>query len=397
MRAQLPLVWLLVACASAPPPPAEKAEKKTENPPAATSEKLPDVRKILFWKPAEQLVGYKNVDRIAPTRKVDAQANARVLPAGEPLGAVSYEVDGKSFDTNGFVEHNHVVGLIVIKGGKVVLERYERGNDEKTRWISFSVTKSIVSLLVGAAVKDGRIGSVKDPVTKYLPDLAGTAYDGVTVENVLQMASGVEWNEDYADPESDVGKTARFTAKQHISYLAAKPRAAEPGKKFNYNTGETHLVGAVLRSAIGGDLAPYLSKKIWQPYGMDTDAVWPTLEKDGAEHGGCCLAATLRDYGRLGMFTLANGKLDDGTEVLPADWMKMSTTPSEGYPGYGYLWWLKSGTYSAAGIFGQAIFVSPQDDLVIATHSMWPKAVGKEFSAHRAGFFTAVAKSLRGR
>ena len=390
MRAQLSIVCFLAACASNPPAPVEA--KKPQG------EQLPDVQKILFWKPAEQLVGYKSVDRIAPTRTVEAPKTPKALPAGEPLGAVSYEVDGRLYDTDGFVAHNHVTGLIVIKDGKVVLERYERGNDEKTRWISFSVTKSIVSLLVGAAVKDGKIGSVDDPVTKYLPDLAGTAYDGVTVANVLQMASGVEWNEDYADPESDVGKTARFTAPQHISYLAAKPRAAEPGTKFNYNTGETHLVGAVLRSAIGGDLAPYLSKKIWQPYGMDTAAVWPTLEKDGAEHGGCCLAATLRDYGRLGMFTLASGKLDDGTEVLPAGLDEEVDDPIEGLPRLRVplvveQWHVLGCGDLRAGDLGQPTG-RPRD------RHAFDVAEGRRQGVQRASrrlLLRAVAKSLRGR
>ncbi|MEQ8279435.1 MAG: serine hydrolase domain-containing protein [Deltaproteobacteria bacterium] len=381
MRFTPALLLCLTACAS--------AAKTEAQPSTSKATALPNPERILFWTPEEQKVGYQSVERLGPTRTVAAAETASELPAGDPLPSIQYTVDGKTFDTDGFVAHNHVVGLLVIKDGRVVLERYEGGNDANTRWISFSVTKSIVSLLIGAAVKDGKIGSVNDPVTKYLPNLAGSAYDGVTVENVLQMASGVEWNEDYADPESDIGKTARFTAPEHLAYLASKPRAAEPGTKFNYNTGETHLVGAMLRSAIGGDLAPYLSEKIWKPFGMQRDAVWPLLEKDGAEHGGCCLAATLRDYGRVGMFTLASG------DALPADWMKQSTTPSKGYPGYGYLWWLKDGTYAAAGIFGQSIWVSPQDGLVIASHSMWPKAVGKEFTGHRAAFFGAVAAALR--
>lgn len=379
------VISCLTACASSAPAP-----KK-----AQAEQAFGDPQKLLFWTPEQQLAGYKNVERIYNTRSIPAGASTRALPKGAALSDVSYEVEGARFNVDGFIKHNHVVGLLVIKNGKVALERYERGNDASTRWISFSVTKSIVSLLIGAAIQDGHITAITDPVTKYLPKLKGTVYEGVTVENVLQMASGVKWNENYADPDSDLGKTARFTAPQHIEYLAARPRVAEPGARFNYNTGETHLVGAILRAAIGGHLAPYLSKKIWKPFGMQQEAVWPVLQKDGAEYGGCCIAATLRDYGRIGMFTLAKGKLEDGTEVLPKGWIERSTTPSKGYPGYGYLWWLSGETYSAAGIFGQAIFVSPKDGLVIATHSMWPQAVGKAFSAHRAAFFAAVAQALR--
>lgn len=394
MRRLILAPFLFAACTqattAAPPPSTATSE--------ANATAYPRPEKILFWTPDEQLVGYQNVDKIAATRPVAPSPKPRPLPPGDSkrLDGLTYEVDGEKFDVDGFVAHNHVVGLLVLKDGKVLLERYERGNDASTRWISFSVTKSLVSLLVGAAIRDGKIESVKDPVTKYLPRFEGTAYDGVTIENVLQMASGVAWNEDYADPDSDVGKTARFTAPQHLEYLAGQPRAAEPGTKFNYNTGETHLVGALLRAAIGGDLAPYLEEKIWKPFGMETEAPWLLLEPNGAEHGGCCLSASLRDFGRIGMFTLADGALDDGTRVLPDDWMKRSTTPSAPYPGYGYLWWvLGGGTYAAIGIFGQAIWVSPADGLVVATHGMWPQAVGPAFSAHRKAFFTAVAAAVR--
>ncbi len=397
MRRLLFAPLFLFACAKQAPPPESATSAPAAAAAAADAPKFGKPERILFWTPEEQLAGYKNVHRIAPTRPVAPSATPKALPKGDAskLDGLEYEVDGEKFGVDGFVEHNHVVGLLVLKDGEVLLERYERGNAPDTRWISFSVTKSIVSLLVGAAIADKKIASVKDPVTKYLPQFEGTAYDGVTIENVLQMASGVAWNEDYADPNSDVGKTARFTAPQHLEYLAKQPRAAEPGTKFNYNTGETHLVGALLRAAIGGDLAPYLEAKIWKPYGMETEATWLLLEPDGAEHGGCCLSATLRDFGRLGLFTLANGAVSDGTRVLPEQWLAQSMAPSVGYPGYGYLWWLRGeGRYAAIGIFGQAIWVSPEEGLVIATHGMWPQAVGPSFSAHRAAFFRAVADSV---
>lgn len=380
---------LLAACSSAGTP----ATPATA-PAAQEAFGAPD--KVLFWTPAQQLAGYRNVEKIFPTRTVAAGEPASLPSNPKSLADVKYEVEGRTYDLEGFVAHNDIVGLLVIEDGEIAYERYERGNDHESRWISFSVTKSIVSLLIGAAIADGHIESVDDPVVRYLPQLAGTSYDGVTVEHVLRMASGVEWNEDYTDPSSDIGKTARFDADEHITYLATKPRVAEPGARFNYNTGETHLVGALLRAAIGGDLSTYLSKKIWKPYGMEADAVWPTLEVGGAEHGGCCLAATLRDYGRVGQFALDNGVLQDGTAVLPKDWIERSTTPSPGYDRYGYLWWLAGPTYSAAGIFGQSIWVNPKDRVVIVTHSMWPKATGAEFSAHRSGFFQAVSAALRG-
>jgi CubicO group peptidase (beta-lactamase class C family) len=154
------------------------------------------------------------------------------------------------------------------------------------------------------------------------------------------------------------------------SYLGQKPRDVEPGEVFNYNTAETNLVGTLLRSAIGNNLSTYLQEKIWQPFGMEADAYWNLTEPGGGEFGGCCINATLRDYGRLGLFALGNGHLPDGTPVLADGWMTQSTTPSAAYSGYGYLWWLgDSGNYSAIGIFGQGICVYPEQNVVVALHS----------------------------
>ncbi len=350
---------------------------------------------ILTWTPAQQLAGYRNMNRIAPTRVIAAGGRPYPLPERpRDLSSVSYQVEGETFDLAGFQAYNRVVGLLVIKAGEIVFEEYDRGNTAETRWISFSIAKSVVSLLMGAAIREGRIESLDDPVAAYLPGLEGTPYEDVTLRNALQMASGVEWNEDYADPRSDVS-TSRGTAAERIRFLGAKPRVAPPGDRFNYNTGETHLVGGVVRAAVGSDLASYLAQKIWKPFGMEADAYWQLVEPGGAEHGGCCISATLRDYGRIGLFALREGVLPDGTPVLPDGWMAESTTPSKSNDGYGYLWWLShTGAYRALGIFGQAIFIDPEEKLVIVTHGAWPRATGKDLAAHRAAFFEAVTEAV---
>lgn len=360
----------------------------------AGDESLPRSTNILSWTPDEQLSGYKSIDRLFATREVSASSRPYPLPENlRDLSSVSYEIEGETFDLEGFLEHNHVVGLLVIEDGEIVLERYRHGNGPETKWISFSIAKSVVSLLVGAAMRDGYIRSVDDRVTDYLPLLEGTAYDGVSLRHALHMASGVEWNEDYADPRSDVA-TAGGGALERLRYLGAKPRVAEPGERFNYNTGETHLVGAVLRAAIGNNLSTYLENKIWHPFGMESDADWLLVEPGGAEHGGCCISATLRDYGRLGLFALAGGVLPDGTEVLAEGWMEESTEPSPAYEGYGYLWWLRDRGFWGIGIFGQLIAIDPAQDVVIVTHSAWPRAVGEDLSEHRAAFVTAMIEAL---
>jgi len=381
-------VFAPIACSSAAPPPT--AEQAT-----ADWSGFGDLENILSWTPEQQLRGYRNIDKIYPTRPIPASDNPYPLPQRPvDLSGMRYEVGGETFDMDGFFEHNHVVGLLVIKGGEVVVERYAGDNTPETKWYSFSVAKSVVSMLIGAAVRDGYIPTIDAPVTDYLPILAGSAYDGVTIRQAMQMASGVAWNEDYADPASDVASTGG-SALDRLRYLRTKPRVARPGEVFNYNTGETNLLGAVLRAAIGNNLSTYVENKIWGPFGMEHDADWLLLAPGGAEHGGCCLSATLRDYGRIGLFAMGQGRLRDGTAVLPDNWMAESTAPSAANEGYGYLWWLRgNGVYSALGIYGQAIHIDPGEELVIVTHSAWPRATGREFSGHRTAFFGAVTEAL---
>ncbi|MEM8548258.1 MAG: serine hydrolase domain-containing protein, partial [Pseudomonadota bacterium] len=295
---------------------------------------------LLTWTPAEQVAGYRNAERIFPTRPILAGAAPLALPLDlQDLTGLELTRGERSLSLSTYLTRQSVAGLLVIKNGKILYEYYGLGNDDSSRWISFSVTKSVVSLLIGAAIQDGYIDSAEDKVTRYLPKLQGSAYDDASIADLLQMASGVTWNEDYADPDSDIA-TATWDTLSLYDFLRNKPRVAQPGKTFNYNTAETNLAGTLLRSAIGNNLSTYLSQKIWQPFGMEHDARWNLTETGGGEFGGCCISATLRDYGRIGLFALANGQLADGTRVLPANWMERSTTPSRGNDGYGYFWWL---------------------------------------------------------
>ncbi len=382
------LCLVLAACSSPPTP-----TRSTADAPDWTG--FGELENVLRWTPDQQLRGYRNMDKIYPTRPIPASADPYPLPERPvDMSRLQYEIEGETFDVPGFLEHNHVTGLLVIKRGEVVVERYAQGNTPETKWYSFSVAKSVVSLLIGAALRDGYIQSLDAAVTDYLPILAGSAYEGVTIRHALQMASGVEWNEDYADPASDVASTGG-SALDRLRYLRERSRVAEAGAIFNYNTGETNLLGAVLRSAIGNNLSTYLALKIWGPFGMEHNANWLLLAPGGAEHGGCCISATLRDYGRIGLFALREGMLRDGTSVLPDGWMAESTRPSRANEGYGYLWWLRGGgVYSGIGIYGQAISIDPVEELIIVTLSAWPQATGREFSRHRAAFFAAVRASF---
>lgn len=374
---------LSTACRPAPPATAPVAEDWSG---------FGDLENVLNWTPEQQLRGYRHMDRIHPTRPIPASATPFPLPdAPADLSGLRYSVAGASYGLDDFVAHNHVVGLLAIRDGMVALERYAPGGSRASRWYSFSVAKSVVSMLVGAAIKDGFIRSLDDHVSDYLPVLRGSAYDAVTLRQAMTMSSGVAWDEDYADPASDIASVGG-AAVDRLHYLLRKPRAAAPGSVFNYNTEETNLVGAVLRSAIGNNLSTYLDDRIWSRFGMEHDATWLLLSDRGAEHGGCCLSASLRDYGRLGLFAMRGGRLADGTSVLPDQWMTTSTTAAPTNDGYGLLWWLRPDhAFAAIGIYGQAIYINPACRLVVATHSAWPRATGREFSAHREAFFAAMA------
>lgn len=365
--------------------------------PATDQENLPLDGHVLTDRGDDQIVRFRNWDAFNPVREIRAGDEPFQLPlVPADFSDFQYEVDGEFFNLDDYMVKNHTGGLLIIKDGEVKLERYGFGNSEDTLWISFSVSKSVTSMLLGAAIKEGYINSVDDPVSDYLPRLKGTSYDAVSILNVLHMASGVEWNEDYTDLNSDVATYPSDKVIEIQRYLGTKPRVAPAGEKFNYSTAETDLVGAIVRSAIGNNLSTYLENKMWQPFGMEFDANWGTHGDEG-EHGGCCMNIALRDYGRIGLFALREGLLPDGTKVLPDGWMAESATPSSGNPGYGYLWWLNNdNTYRAQGIFGQGIYVKPESNLVIAVLSAWPVAAsgGSVYNAHRNAFYDAVGAYL---
>ncbi|HEY4124170.1 MAG TPA: serine hydrolase [Rhizomicrobium sp.] len=359
--------------------------------------KLPDAPRFLFWSAAEQPLGYRFIERIFPTRIVPAGEHASPLPMQMMKYDVRYKYKGEMWSTDRFMKNNRVSGLLVLKNGKIALERYAMGLTSTDRWESFSVTKSVTSTLVGAAIEDGSIKSLNDDVTDYIPELKGSAYEGVTVRELLSMTSGVKWREVYTDPNSDVAQFSQLIygmgTKPELHYLAKLPRAHKPGTVFNYNTGEMSLVGFLVNRATGEHLADYLSEKIWTKIGAQRDAVW-MIDRRGEEIGGCCLSMTLRDYGRFGQFILEGGK-----GVLPKGWVADATRKhidsDNGKLGYGYMWWtLPNGTYAALGFFGQTIYIDPKHDIVIVTNCAWAQAADlKAFDVLNA-YIAAITKAL---
>jgi CubicO group peptidase (beta-lactamase class C family) len=380
----------------------------------------PDARRMYSGEmlPDEAVRAFANSDKMFPVRVVRHGAWVRELPAADvPLRNVRFNVSsglapggaGKTYDLFDYLALNRVVGILVLKNGKVALEDYELGTGPATLWPSFSVAKSASSTLVGAALQDGAIGSLDDRVTKYVPALQGGAYEGVSVRNVLQMASGVRWDETYTDPKSDRRKLLDLQLAPEpkpgfiLAYMSALPKAGGPGSIWNYNTGETYVVGAVLEGATHKRLGDYLSEKIWGPWGMESDARWWLETPDGMGLAGGGLSATLRDFGRLGLLVLADGVID-GKRLVPAGWFEEAgSAKSIGgkMVDYGYLWWpvpkgdpVHEGAFEAIGIFGQHMYVNRREKLVVVILSARPKPTGSTVVEDDA-FFAAVVQGLK--
>jgi CubicO group peptidase (beta-lactamase class C family) len=352
---------------------------------------------------------FRNIHRLFPTRVVRASRTPRELPVSpRPLTDVRVGRGDLAMGLNEYLEANRVAMLLVLDSGRVALERYRFGNTDRTRWMSMSIAKSVTSTLVGAAIRDGRIGAVTDPVTRYVPALAGSAYDDVTVRDVLTMTSGVRWTERYTDPTSDRRRLLEAQISQRrgaaLEVMKALPAAAPPGTINTYSTGETQVAGEIVRGATGQWLADYLSERIWQRAGMEHEARWWLDARDGIEIGGSGLSATLRDFGRFGLFILEDGIVGTDT-ILPPGWVREATSPkvlSTGTPlDYGYLWWTASsdaarldGAFTAQGIHGQFLYVNPRERVVIVQLSARPHPTqGAIIDDER--FFDAVVAALR--
>lgn len=358
---------------------------------------LPTNRDLLFWTEPQRDAAFRALDRLsvlAKSRVVATGSTAMPLPPGAPLKL--------GLDVGAYMAGQRSAALLVLQDGKVRLERYGLGFDASGRWTSFSVAKSFTSTLVGAAIRDGHIKSMDDKVTDYIPQMKGSAYDDVSIRQLLTMTSGVRWNEDYADPNSDV---ARFNNHQPeegvdalVSYMRRLPRAVPPGTRWHYSTGETNLVGILVSQAVRQPLSTYLSQKIWAPVGMEQQATW-LLSKTGQEISGCCIQAAMRDFGRFGLFIL-NGARINGQSIVPDGWLAEATTARTdiGQParGYGYQWWTYAdGSFSARGIFGQGIFIDPRRKLVIASNANWAGGARDRTAGEaREAFYRAVQKAV---
>jgi CubicO group peptidase (beta-lactamase class C family) len=357
---------------------------------------LPKDQNVLFWTVDQRDAAFRHMEKLVDVHTVKAGGKVRTFGEGEAI-----KLD---LDVDAYMKNQRNAGLIIIQDGKIRFEKYALDYDKNGRWTSFSVAKSFTSTLVGAAIRDGYIKSLEDKVTVYIPGLKGSAYDDVSVRQLLTMTSGVKWNEDYTDPKSDV---ALFNLQKPVagedvtvSYMKTLPREAPAGSKWVYKTGETNLIGVLVSSATKKSLSDYLTEKVWTPYGMESDAVW-MLGSTGHEISGCCISARLRDYARLGQFIMEGG-VAGGKPVFPDDWLSQATSKQADIAvpgrGYGFQWWTNDdGSFAAQGIFGQGIFIDPKRKLIIASNGNWKTATDPEgVGAERERFYAAVQKAIDG-
>jgi CubicO group peptidase (beta-lactamase class C family) len=370
--------------------------------------------------PENQAATFRNQDQVWPVRVIRRGDAVRPLPPhARSLADLTFEMGGVRLSLSEHMDRLRTAGLLILKHGEIALERYGMGNGPESRWTGLSTAKSITATLVGAALHDGAIGSLDDGCEQYLPRLRGSAYDGVTIRNLLRMCSGVAWREDNdADGRSEVYRLGKAMVSRQagsvLDLMCKLPRAHPQGAVFNYSTGESCVIAALVVAATGRPLADYCAEKIWRPAGMEADGYWQVESEDGLELGGLGVSARLRDVGRFGQLILEDGEAFGGGRVLPAGWRDLAGQPDcaptafgrlkPGSPGgYGYQWWsapplsggVNNSTFSARGAYGQFIAVIPAEQVVIAIQSAWRLPNDSDAELETVSMIRAAVRALR--
>ncbi|MDC1074906.1 serine hydrolase [Gammaproteobacteria bacterium] len=354
-----------------------------------------------------------NIDKIfSVSEPIPVSDNPYKFPRRDFVLPETFFFDGEQRLLSEELEHYKTDGLIVLHNGNLLYENYWNNNSATSKHIAFSVTKSFVSALVGIALDEGLIDNIEDPITKYLSDFNGTGYEGVRIKDILQMSSGVDFNEDYADPKSDINRFGRATARgsSFRDFAKSLERGREPGTYHHYVSIDTQVLGFLLSEVTGMPLKEYLYKKIWNKIGMEDDAFF-IVDNNGVEMALGGLNATLRDYAKFGELYLNRGKWN-GEQVVPASWVDASHTtdgphlkPGESELssspwGYGLQWWVPGfpdTDYTASGVYNQYIYIDPLTNVVIAkTSSNHRYTSEKEYSkAAHVAMFRAIAESIK--
>jgi CubicO group peptidase (beta-lactamase class C family) len=392
---------LLVSCVTLPLTRAHADAPPPQDPVIAARRHLLDTELSSYM--------FRNMDQLFETRTVSRGKSVWMLPR-QPVAAMPrHRFDGKDMSYEQFAARTYTNAFLVIRDGKIIFEDYRNRTNAATRFASFSMAKSIVSLLVGYAVAQGHIKSIDDPASDYVPELRSGGYAGVSIRHILQMRSGVDYEERY-----DFGANPSLAARIHNAAIVENRvrfvdaaftigRKAAPGSTFNYATLDTAVLGLVLERATRQPVATYLSERIWKPAGMEADGFWIADGRPGVgrELTGMGYNATLRDYGRLGLLMLQNG-VRDGRQILPVGWMKAATnmvpfpdTNALGVKGsYGFQFWKldsEPDSYAAIGLAGQFIYVHPKSRTIIVKLSHYPVPEPAGLDAEVFAYFRAIA------
>jgi CubicO group peptidase (beta-lactamase class C family) len=326
-----------------------------------------------------------NMNESLPTKIVGKATHPFIFPRKKNIVLPEYFIaDDITFATSKFIDSSYTQGFLFIKNDTIQYENYWRGQKEDVKHISWSMSKSYVSALFGIAIEEGYIKDIHQTVEEYLPELKGSGYDGVKIKDVLQMASGVKFDETYNDPNSDINRywDSFILGKSQDKFASTLINRSPPGKYMQYVSMNTHVLAMIIVKATGQSLTDYLQEKIWKPTGNEFDAYWLT-DGEGMEMALGGLNACLRDYAKIGRLYLNKGKWN-GTQVVPENWVENSTSSTEEYLdpnsknsasggiGYGYQWWIPEGNegeYMAIGVFNQYIYVNPTTSTIIVKNS----------------------------
>ena len=377
-------------------------------PPALTGEPKSDVPvaiQALRWSmldPNVSSLTFRSMDTLFTTRTVARSGPVWRLPHADHALDFTYTYKGASYTPEQFLERTYTNALLVMKDGRIVSEIYRNNTNERTRFIGWSMTKSITSILIGCALAEGRIRSLDDQITAYLPELKGGGYDGATIRQIMQMRSGVDYEEryDFDHPGAAASNHIAALVKNVARFADAArtvKRAHPPGEVFQYKTLDTAVLGWLLERVSGGStVAAYTASRLWEPLGAESDGFYIMDGPPGVgrEFSGAGFNATLRDFARVGQMML-DGGVADGRRIVAADWVRESTRSTGASPmgGYGLQWWLlgNQGAYSAIGLQGQYIFVDPKTRTVVVKLSYFPP--GDEAPSEETAAFLAAASA----
>jgi CubicO group peptidase (beta-lactamase class C family) len=367
---------------------------------------VPVAVQMLRWQMFENSVSsllFRSMDTLFTTRTVPRSGPVWVLPHDDqPLG-FTYAWQDKEMPAEDFLERTYTNALLVMKDGRIVAEIYRNNTTDRSRFMGWSMTKSVTSVLVGCALAEGRIDSLDTPISRYLPELAGGGYEGVSIRHVMQMRSGVDYEEryDFANPGRAASNHISSLVKNVTRFADAArtlPRIHAPGEHFQYKTIDTAVLGWLIERVTQGSVAAYTARCLWEPLGAEADGfyIMDGAPGVGREFSGAGYNATLRDWARLGQMIL-DGGVANGKRIVSADWVQASTRPTGGEDtgrgGYGLQWWTMGGSdaFAAIGLQGQYVYIDPATRTVVVKLSYFPPGDNSQLDAETRAFMQAAS------